>query len=545
MSNPYAIYKANYIDNMPSGVTYDSTIARFFYNGKSFFTPQAVESYRIYLNKFSGGSFDPANLTGLYSWISPTDASTTPAFVADLSGNGYNATQSNTSRQPTLTTLNGKQALDFTTAGTVLEFESSTGFSNFSSNDLTVFFTAKFPGTKLFSGGTVLGTTNPRELTLTVRNNGIGSSGSIGKVRTGATFGDAGEVEMELEADLEGVFMFRIRGGKNYTFSINGAERYGNSEVTDDIVATVKDYFLGANNQTGAESSLAIIGDFIVCEGILPISEVNDCGYYLANKWGMSWVDFGSQLDILEYNPAIALSFNDEQHLTMTAGEDYADDGSTVASVLSMGWANEVFENSNAARRPALVTINGSRMGDLTGASGSLTTTTNSDKIERIAGDYMTMVSVCAKTGSSSTSVILAEFPEIVMPRHASSPDRLRFFWDNVTYEGSPSSISSTDMDDPHILVIRVNATQMEMSVRGPNTNEDASVVGSFPVLPATLDRLSWGSIAGSNEKWDGIIGDTYMWKETLNDDTVNDFCSTFVASQNGITWTDITGKIS
>ena len=52
MSNPYSIYKANYIDNLPSGVTYNSEIARFFFNGKSFFTPQAVESYRIYLNKF-------------------------------------------------------------------------------------------------------------------------------------------------------------------------------------------------------------------------------------------------------------------------------------------------------------------------------------------------------------------------------------------------------------------------------------------------------------------------------------------------------------
>jgi hypothetical protein len=52
MSNPYSIYKANYIDNLPSGVTYDSTIARFFYNGKSFFTPRAVDFYRLYLAKF-------------------------------------------------------------------------------------------------------------------------------------------------------------------------------------------------------------------------------------------------------------------------------------------------------------------------------------------------------------------------------------------------------------------------------------------------------------------------------------------------------------
>ena len=65
MSNPYAIYKANYINNLPSGVTYNSDIARFFYNGKSFFTPQAVESYRIYLNKFSTGPFDPGITGGI------------------------------------------------------------------------------------------------------------------------------------------------------------------------------------------------------------------------------------------------------------------------------------------------------------------------------------------------------------------------------------------------------------------------------------------------------------------------------------------------
>ena len=64
MSNPYSVYKANYIDNLPLGVTYNSTIARFFYNGKSFFTPQAVESYRLYLNKV----FDPLSFDPLVLW---------------------------------------------------------------------------------------------------------------------------------------------------------------------------------------------------------------------------------------------------------------------------------------------------------------------------------------------------------------------------------------------------------------------------------------------------------------------------------------------
>ena len=107
MSNPYAIYKANYIANLPSGVTYNSTIARFFYNGKSFFTPQAVESYRIYLSKFESGGFDPSDISGLSLWLDASDSSTITENIGlvsqwdDKSGNGNHATQSKASRQPT------------------------------------------------------------------------------------------------------------------------------------------------------------------------------------------------------------------------------------------------------------------------------------------------------------------------------------------------------------------------------------------------------------------------------------------------------------
>ena len=65
MSNPYAIYKANYINNLPSGVTYNSDIARFFYNGKRFVSPHAVEFYRVYLSKFSEGPSGPAGSGGV------------------------------------------------------------------------------------------------------------------------------------------------------------------------------------------------------------------------------------------------------------------------------------------------------------------------------------------------------------------------------------------------------------------------------------------------------------------------------------------------
>ena len=88
MSNPYSIYKANYINNLPFGVTYNPTIARFFFNGKSFFTPQAVESYRLYLKKFS--SFDILDLnpvafydSGDASTLFQDAAGTTPSSAGD------------------------------------------------------------------------------------------------------------------------------------------------------------------------------------------------------------------------------------------------------------------------------------------------------------------------------------------------------------------------------------------------------------------------------------------------------------------------------
>lgn len=78
MSNPYSIYKANYIDNLPSGVTYNSEIARFFYNGQRFFTPQAVESYRIYLSKFIESPLSPISSVSQNGWET--------TYTGDLSG---------------------------------------------------------------------------------------------------------------------------------------------------------------------------------------------------------------------------------------------------------------------------------------------------------------------------------------------------------------------------------------------------------------------------------------------------------------------------
>jgi len=65
MTNSYYEYKQNYLNNLPDGVTYDPTIARFFYNGKRFYSIKKVEWYRRYLLKF--GSFPAPSPDALFT----------------------------------------------------------------------------------------------------------------------------------------------------------------------------------------------------------------------------------------------------------------------------------------------------------------------------------------------------------------------------------------------------------------------------------------------------------------------------------------------
>lgn len=122
MSNPYSVYKANYINNLPLGVTYNSTISRFFYNGKSFLSPQAVESYRLYLNKV----FDPLSFDPLVLWdfsegtvFQDVDGNTPATEHGDPVGLVLDRSNSNNLRQPvdsvrpTLDIVNGVRGIRF------------------------------------------------------------------------------------------------------------------------------------------------------------------------------------------------------------------------------------------------------------------------------------------------------------------------------------------------------------------------------------------------------------------------------------------------
>jgi len=98
MSNSQYLYKQNYLNNLPRGVTYDSSIARFFYNGKRFYSIKSVEWYRKYINRYHPFT-DPSQLfsneeSGVFYSLSEFEGSTLGSNVttiSDQSGNSLDA----------------------------------------------------------------------------------------------------------------------------------------------------------------------------------------------------------------------------------------------------------------------------------------------------------------------------------------------------------------------------------------------------------------------------------------------------------------------
>ena len=66
MSNPLKDYKDAYRANLPAGVTFNTTIVRYFFGSKRFITIKSVGFYRAYIAKFSRGFPDWFLNTG--SW---------------------------------------------------------------------------------------------------------------------------------------------------------------------------------------------------------------------------------------------------------------------------------------------------------------------------------------------------------------------------------------------------------------------------------------------------------------------------------------------
>lgn len=130
--NPMRDYVENFRANLSAGITYDSTIGRYFCNDRRFLNEWEVERYLNYIKKFGfSAGFSPASLFAsgeAGAWYKPspttcfTDISGTVAaslgdsvaYLEDLSGNGNHATQATASARPVLRqTVGGKYYLEF------------------------------------------------------------------------------------------------------------------------------------------------------------------------------------------------------------------------------------------------------------------------------------------------------------------------------------------------------------------------------------------------------------------------------------------------
>jgi hypothetical protein len=120
MSNEMKDYVDNFRANLPAGITYDSTIARYFCNNRRFLNEWEVERYLSYIKKFGfSAGFDPASLFAsgeAGAWYDLSDLSKlfqdsagTTAVTADgdpvgslldKSGNGNHATQAVSAARP-------------------------------------------------------------------------------------------------------------------------------------------------------------------------------------------------------------------------------------------------------------------------------------------------------------------------------------------------------------------------------------------------------------------------------------------------------------
>jgi len=75
-SNPLKDYVEAFRANPPNGVTYDSTIDRYFYNGRRFLNEWSVTQYRKYIRKTP--TLDEYSANGI-----------TPNLILDFSNQFY------------------------------------------------------------------------------------------------------------------------------------------------------------------------------------------------------------------------------------------------------------------------------------------------------------------------------------------------------------------------------------------------------------------------------------------------------------------------
>lgn len=230
--------------------------------------------------------FAPDDLSGLAQWYDPSDTATltmngsTVAQMDDKSGNGDHATQGSAGAQPSLGSINGRQALFFSSSGAddTLVLPDPAGLSGSANRSLFVVFQVDIPdnsqgivayGTNSFNQAFAIATNSSDEFEFSIwgvahgHSNLPGTDPHIGcAILNGARIGDCTVV-------LDGVAESASGSATVNTAEVGGA-RYGG--LFDSSTFSLDGH----------------VGEVILYGSALSEADRQKVEGYLAHKWGLA-----------------------------------------------------------------------------------------------------------------------------------------------------------------------------------------------------------------------------------------------------------------
>ena len=278
-----------------------------------------TSSLQLGLSSSQGGSieFSPLSMTGIRAWFDASDAaantydgSGNASGAGDKTGNGYDAVQISEARNFEPVTVNGLTAWNSFPADAVdrvLRIPSASGFWNFSGQDITVVFVGSVNG----NFKDVLATSANTALRI-----GTGFSNAMRGVSEGTA--TASGVSTPTMSTL-GIYVYRLRADGISEYSRGGTDAFGShAHVTGPMTPTSRDFILGAQRDNGNNGMEGTLCEMIVLDGYTPITEINQCGAYLADKWGLTFEAFGTLADLSGITGIPQTGVGNETYLTFS-----------------------------------------------------------------------------------------------------------------------------------------------------------------------------------------------------------------------------------
>ena len=245
------------------------------------------------LGLFAGG-WTPKKIGGLAVWLdvsnygSLTFNATAVSQIADLSGNGYHATQSTASLQPLYqsTGFNGKPCVYFNASATQKLVSSATianYFNTPTTNPQFTLITAWYQPTKPNSGSLAFGSDSQA-------NGRVFFNSFFGGSATGyfdTVNASGGRMSMTLtESNYTSPLIFTAyRNGATMAVRRNGTVDAIKTTASGNYAATTAKLSLGAADGTGGASYLA---EALVYAAGLSDADISTAEKYLGAKWGVS-----------------------------------------------------------------------------------------------------------------------------------------------------------------------------------------------------------------------------------------------------------------